>query len=172
MLLAQFRKLPQLLQRLRTNKKRYKELISDLPGLRFREITDEQGECATMLTVILPSAGIAQSIARDLGTKVVARAGWHVYNNMEQLMKLRTATAVQCPFSCFPIYAREKREIRYTGYAAENRLLIGTFAQHQHWSIRSWPQFRVRCDASRRPGVSGKARRRVRQAAEKYLKVS
>ena len=89
------------------------ELISDLPGLRFREITDEQGECATMLTVILPSAAIAQGIAQDLGTKVVARAGWHVYNNMEQLMKLRTATAVPCPFSCFPIYAHENREIRY-----------------------------------------------------------
>jgi dTDP-4-amino-4,6-dideoxygalactose transaminase len=112
-LVAQFRKLPQLLKRLRTNKKVYKELISDLPGLRFREITDAQGECATMLTVILPSAGIAQSIAQDLGTKVVARAGWHVYTNMEQLMKLRTATAVQCPFSCFPLYAHENREIRY-----------------------------------------------------------
>jgi len=112
-LIAQFRKLPQLLERLRTNKKRYKELINDLPGLRFREITDEQGECATMLTLILPAAEIARNIAADLGTKVVARAGWHVYNNMEQLMTLRTATTVQCPFSCFARYAGDDREIRY-----------------------------------------------------------
>lgn len=112
-LVAQFRKLPQLLERLRANKKRYKELVSDLPGLQFREITDEQGECATMLTLILPSAEIAQGIASDLGTKVIARAGWHVYNNMEQLMKLRTATRVQCPFTCFRYYTGEDREIRY-----------------------------------------------------------
>jgi hypothetical protein len=43
----------------------------------------------------------------------VARAGWHVYNNMEQLMKLRTATAVQCPFTCFRNHAGDDREIRY-----------------------------------------------------------
>jgi len=113
-LIAQFRKLPGLLERLRTNKKRYKELISDLPGLEFREITDEQGECATMLTVILPSAEVAQRIASELGTKVVARAGWHVYNNMEQLLNLRTATTVQCPFTCFRHYVGEEREIRYS----------------------------------------------------------
>lgn len=112
-LTAQFRKLPQLLKRLHENKRRYKELIRDLPGIRFRHITDEEGECATMLTVILPTAAIAQSIASDLGTKVVARAGWHVYNNMEQLLQLRTATAEQCPFSCFSRFAHEDREIRY-----------------------------------------------------------
>ncbi|HEY6290533.1 MAG TPA: DegT/DnrJ/EryC1/StrS family aminotransferase, partial [Terriglobia bacterium] len=112
-LVAQFRKLPQLLERLRANKRRYKELISDLPALQFREITDEHGECATMLTLTLPSADIAQSIASELGTKVVARAGWHVYSNMEQLMKLRTATVVQCPFTCFGNYAGENREIHY-----------------------------------------------------------
>jgi dTDP-4-amino-4,6-dideoxygalactose transaminase len=112
-LIAQFRKLPQLLERLRANKKRYKELISDLPGLEFREITDERGECATMLTVVLPNAETAQRIAADLGTKVVAKAGWHVYSNMEQLVNLRTVTSVQCPFACFPHFANEDREIRY-----------------------------------------------------------
>lgn len=112
-LIAQFRKLPKLLRRLHENKAQYKKLIGDLPGLRFREITDEQGECATMLTVILPDAEVARKIAAELGTKVVARAGWHVYNNMEQLLQLRTATAVPCPFSCFPHYAHESREIRY-----------------------------------------------------------
>lgn len=112
-LLAQFRKLPRLLERLRANKKRYKELISDLPGLEFREITDEQGECSTMLTLIPPSAELARKIAAELGTKVVARAGWHVYNNMEQLMQQRTPTAVPCPFSCFSRYSGEGREIRY-----------------------------------------------------------
>ena len=112
-LLAQLRKLPKLLQHLRANKARYKELIKDLPGIEFREITDPAGECATMLTVILPTAEIAQRLAKDLNTKVAAEAGWHVYNNMEQLMELRTNTRVQCPFECFRHYGDQGREIRY-----------------------------------------------------------
>jgi len=66
-----------------------------------------------MLTLILPAPEIARSLAAELGTKVVARAGWHVYNNMEQLMTLRTPTAEKCPFACFGRFSGEDREIRY-----------------------------------------------------------
>src|SRR5207245_1991048 len=51
-LLAQLRKLPRILQHLRCNKKLYKQIISDLPGLNFREITDLEVEWATMLSWI------------------------------------------------------------------------------------------------------------------------
>ena len=170
-LIAQFRKLPQLLKRLRTNKKRYKELISDLPGLRFREITDEQGECATMLTLTLPDAGIAQSIAADLGTKVVGRAGWHVYNNMEQLMKLRTSTAVQCPFTCFRNYAGENREIRYwpgmlpqTDALLERSLNISIGVSDPGLSSGFGVTLRDDLEAVEKHAT------RFRQVAEKYLK--
>src|SRR5262245_34525349 len=111
-LVAQFRKLPQIVAHLRTNKRRYKEIISDLPGLEFREITDPAGECATMLTVILPSEEVARKIAHDLGTKVAADAGWHVYSNMEQILEQRTVTAEKCPFTCSP-YTSRGGEIRY-----------------------------------------------------------
>jgi dTDP-4-amino-4,6-dideoxygalactose transaminase len=82
LLLAQLRKLPRLLDRLRTNKKKFKALISDLPGLVFRELPDPEGDIATVLTVILPAAEVARKIAAELGSKVVAEAGWHVYSNM------------------------------------------------------------------------------------------
>src|SRR4029077_7822985 len=111
-LLAQLRKLPQILNHLRTNKRRFKELISDLPGLEFREITDPAGECATMLTVILPGEDVARKIAHDLGTKVAADAGWHVYSNMEQILEQRTVTPEKCPFACSP-YTSRGGEIRY-----------------------------------------------------------
>ncbi len=125
-LLAQLRKLPTLLQRLRTNKARYKKLISDLPGLEFREITDPAGECATMLTVFLPTAEIAQRLAKDLKTKVAAEAGWHVYNNMEQLMELRTNSSVRCPFDCFQYYGEKGKEIRYwRGMLPQTDALLG-----------------------------------------------
>jgi dTDP-4-amino-4,6-dideoxygalactose transaminase len=111
-LLAQFRKLPQIVKHLRTNKRRYKEIISDIPGLEFREITDPEGECATMLTVILPSEAVARKIASELGTKVAADAGWHVYSNMEQILEQRTVTAEKCPFTCSP-YTDRGGNMRY-----------------------------------------------------------
>ncbi|MFN8007154.1 MAG: DegT/DnrJ/EryC1/StrS family aminotransferase [Terriglobia bacterium] len=111
-LLAQFRKLPQIVSHLRTNKKLYKERIADLPNLEFRELGDPAGDCGTMLTVILPTAEIAEKIAQDLGTKVTADAGWHVYKNMEQIMEQRTITTEKCPFSC-PYYTNKGGEMRY-----------------------------------------------------------
>jgi hypothetical protein len=85
--------------------------------------------CATMLTLTLPSVAIAQRIASDLEANVVARAGWHVHNNVEQLVKLRRATAVLCPFAFFPNYAGEDREIRcWPGMPCRNRCLVGPLA--------------------------------------------
>lgn len=111
-LLAQLRKLPQILARLRANKKRYKELIADLPGLEFREITDPEGECATVLTIILPTPQVTQKLAQELGNKVNDEWGWHVYNNMENIMEKRTITPEQCPFTC-PYYTNKGGQIQY-----------------------------------------------------------
>jgi dTDP-4-amino-4,6-dideoxygalactose transaminase len=102
-LLAQLRKLDALLERLRANKRRFRAAIAGLPGLEFREITDPEGECATLLTVFLPTEKVARQVAKDLGTKVVADSGWHVYANMEQILEKRTITPEGCPFTC-PYY--------------------------------------------------------------------
>jgi 8-amino-3,8-dideoxy-alpha-D-manno-octulosonate transaminase len=112
-LLAQLRKLPGILAHLRRNKRRYQELIADLPGIEFREVIDLDGECATILTVILPTAEVAEKIAADLGTKVIGEAGWHVYNNMEHILAQRTVTPDGCSFTC-PIYASRGGHIRYS----------------------------------------------------------
>jgi dTDP-4-amino-4,6-dideoxygalactose transaminase len=111
-LLAQLRKLPALLDRLRTNKHRFKSLIADLPGLEFREVIDSEEEIATILTVFLPTAEIAQKMAKELGSKVVAEAGWHVYNNMEHLLEQRMVTPVSCSFAC-PHYTERGGQISY-----------------------------------------------------------
>jgi len=102
-LLAQLNKLGTILERLHANKQRLKQAISGLPGLDFREITDAAGECATLLTVFLPSEEIAQKVAKELGTRVVADSGWHVYSNMEQILDKRTPIVEGCPFRC-PLY--------------------------------------------------------------------
>jgi dTDP-4-amino-4,6-dideoxygalactose transaminase len=111
-LLAQLRKLPAMLEHLRGNKHRFKLLIADLPGLEFREVLDPEDEIATILTVILPSAKVAQAIAKGLGTKVIAEAGWHVYNNMENLLEQRMPTQISCSFGCRH-YAEKGGQMRY-----------------------------------------------------------
>ena len=112
-LLAQLRKLPTLIDRLQTNKRHFKAAISDLPGLQFREVLDPEEEVATILTVILPDADVAAKIASELNSKVVAEAGWHVYNNMEHLLEQRMPTQLSCSFSC-PHYAGDGASMRYT----------------------------------------------------------
>jgi dTDP-4-amino-4,6-dideoxygalactose transaminase len=111
-LLAQIRKLPPMLERLRANKQRFKAGIAGLPGLEFREVIDPQDEIGTILTVILPSAQIAARLATDLGSSVVAQAGWHVYSNMEHLLEQWVVNPVGCSFSC-PHYAERGGDMRY-----------------------------------------------------------
>jgi hypothetical protein len=83
-----------------------------LPGLQFREITDSEGEINTILTIILPTLEVARKIAVELDTKVIADAGWHVYNNMENILEQRTITPEQCPFTC-PYYTNKASRARY-----------------------------------------------------------
>ena len=112
LLLAQLRKLPGLVDRLQTSKRLFKSSIAGLPGLEFREVLDPEEEVATLLTVILPTADMAQKIAADLKSKVVAEAGWHVYNNMEHLLEQRMPTPLCCSFNC-PHYAERGGQMRY-----------------------------------------------------------
>lgn len=107
--LAQFRKTDMILERLRTIKSRFKKQIEDMEGITFRRINDPDGECATLLTVFLPDKNIADAVAEKLGTLTVAHSGWHVYNNMEQILGKKTITEEGCPFTC-PYY---KGDVEY-----------------------------------------------------------
>ena len=109
-LLAQFRKLGMILERLRGIKKRFKDGITGLPGVEFVKLNDEAGDCGTFLTVLLPDAESAEQIANRLGTTTVSRSGWHVYNNMEQILEQKTANADGCPFTC----PRYKSSVAYS----------------------------------------------------------
>ncbi len=102
-LLAQLRKLDVISGRLHANKDRFKAAIADIEGVDFRELPDPRGECATLLTVFLPTEEIARKVAGELGTRVIADSGWHVYSNMEQILEKRTITSEGCPFTC-PYY--------------------------------------------------------------------
>jgi len=89
-LLAQFRKLEKILQRLRILKARFKKQIQGIEGLEFRRLNDPDGECGTILTVFLPDKKSADAVAEKLDTTTVIHSGWHVYNNMENILNMRT----------------------------------------------------------------------------------
>ncbi len=109
---AQLRRLPAMTASLRANKKRFRSQLLDIPGLAFREITDPEGELATIMTLLLPTEAVARAVAADLGSKVVAESGWHVYNNIEQILEQRTVTPEGCPFQC-PMYRERGGQADY-----------------------------------------------------------
>ena len=88
---AQGRKLPGVLTTLRQKKALLKAQLQGLPGVGFRTINDE-GECGTLLTLLFETKEMAAAFCEKAGTSVIARSGWHVYNNMEQILDKKTWT--------------------------------------------------------------------------------
>ena len=60
-LLAQVRRLDQIRDHLRANRDIVKDIIGDIPGIRFRTLPDPDGDLATHLVVIFPDAASAFS---------------------------------------------------------------------------------------------------------------
>jgi dTDP-4-amino-4,6-dideoxygalactose transaminase len=99
-LIAQFRRLGDIIDRLRSIKSRLKGQLEGVPGVSFRRINDPAGECNTLLTVFLPTAAIAEKAAGKLGSATMNKSGWHVYNNMEQIIGKKMITDHGCPYNC------------------------------------------------------------------------
>jgi 8-amino-3,8-dideoxy-alpha-D-manno-octulosonate transaminase len=110
-LVAQFRRLDDIIGRLREIKTRFKSQIQGIPGLSFRRLNDTGGECNTLLTVVLPRADVADKLAKKLNTTTVSKSGWHVYNNMEQILGKKMITEHGCPYncSCYPCQQEYKK---------------------------------------------------------------
>lgn len=98
--LAQLRKLDGMLATLHVKKARLKKMVSGLPGFSFRKLNDEAGECATLLTLLFDSKAKAERFCEAIGSKPLAYSGWHVYNNMEQVLNKATASKARCPYDC------------------------------------------------------------------------
>ena len=85
--LGQLRKLDTILSTMRHKKALFKQAIQvgNLRNMSFRTINDP-GECATLLTVQFPDEKITEKVTEALHSKSLFYSGWHVYNNMEQLL--------------------------------------------------------------------------------------
>lgn len=85
--LGQLKKLEHILQMLKEKKAHFKNAIlaGDIKNMAFRKINDPD-ECHTLLTILFKDAPTAQRVAEALGTTTLDHSGWHVYNNMEQIL--------------------------------------------------------------------------------------
>jgi dTDP-4-amino-4,6-dideoxygalactose transaminase len=97
-LVAQLKRLDAIRERLRTNKAQLKSLIADVPGVQFRALPDPAGDLATHLVVLLPTASVARAIADELDSRVLAQSGWHIYSQMEHVLREQTASMKGPPF--------------------------------------------------------------------------
>ena len=89
--LAQVRKVPEMMKILREKKNRLKTQLADIEGIKFREINDIEGDCATILTLLFDTKQKADEFGEKIGQKTLINSGWHVYNNMEQILEYKTA---------------------------------------------------------------------------------
>ncbi|MCK4831079.1 DegT/DnrJ/EryC1/StrS family aminotransferase, partial [bacterium] len=104
--LAQLRKIDKIIQTLREKKNKLKQRISNIPGVGFRKVHEEKGECVTLLTVIFDNKDMADKVCKKLGTKTISHSSWHVYNNMEHFLGQMTPTTYPCPYEC-PAYGKD-----------------------------------------------------------------
>jgi dTDP-4-amino-4,6-dideoxygalactose transaminase len=112
--LAQIRKLDGILKKLREKKARLKKALAGrLSCAGFRTINDEAGECATLLTLLFNTKEQAEKFCEVIGSKPIAYSGWHVYNNMEQVLNRVTGAAANCPYDCpkFPSRREYKKHM-------------------------------------------------------------
>jgi dTDP-4-amino-4,6-dideoxygalactose transaminase len=106
--LAQFRKLDDIVARMRKNKKLIKDRIKDLPNIEFREVTDEAGDTAICLVFFLPRADQVEAFVKALNAEGVEAGGiynkgvpdWHIYPHWKMLIEKMMPTKQGCPFNC------------------------------------------------------------------------
>lgn len=85
--LAQLKKLDKIVATLHEKRSKLKKLISGAKGFKFRTLNDPKGDCATLCTVIFDSREKAVKVSQALGSKTVDQSGWHVYANMEHVLR-------------------------------------------------------------------------------------
>ncbi len=100
--LAQLRKLDTITQTLREKKAKLRSYIEGAPNMKFREVTDPDGECGTLLTMIFDTKEKAEAACSALDTKPIQRSGWHVYSNMEHIIRELKEQGHDVSFGAFP----------------------------------------------------------------------
>jgi len=93
--LAQFRKMPYMLERQRANKKALKESLAKFPEVTFRHIPDEAGDTATFMDFFLPDEATARAVVNALRKEGVEGVQYwydnhfHYIKNWEHIRQMK-----------------------------------------------------------------------------------
>ena len=85
--LAQLGKIDKIIPTLHEKRGKLKKIISEAKGFKFRTLNDPEGDCATLCTIIFDTREKAVKVSKSLGSKTLDQSGWHVYSNMEHVLK-------------------------------------------------------------------------------------
>ena len=101
--IAQLAKLDDIVAAQRQNKAALREAASVLPGVRFRELVDPEGDSASFIAFMLPDAEEARRVNRVLGEEgcgavYFADNTWHYYPKWEHLLAGSSLPASGWPF--------------------------------------------------------------------------
>jgi len=79
--LAQMRKVPQVIENNKKNKKYLKDRLRELDGVEFRNLTDEEGDSATFLNFFLPTKELTQKAYEQFAEDDVKGGDFWYKNN-------------------------------------------------------------------------------------------
>jgi len=124
--LAQLRKLDYLIGEQKKNKKIIKDVLAQVPGVKFRTLPDPEGDSATFLAFNLPDENQAQKFqnvlaAEGVDTVCYKRNLWHYVPNWEHFLARSTANYKKYPFTD-PTYKGKAEYLRENIPQAENIL--------------------------------------------------
>ena len=105
---VQLRRLDGIIERMRENKKRIKDAISDIKGIKFRRLNDPEGDTAIALFFSLPTVDLTKRFAEALKAERISANSvydkgvpdWHIYSYWEMIMNKWTVTSEGCPYTC------------------------------------------------------------------------
>ena len=90
---VQIKKLPSIVNHMRTSHSRISDMLRSIPGLEFRRLNDPEGHTGSFLIMILDDEKRAASVSKylqDNGMPSVSRLadyGLHIYSNITQLVR-------------------------------------------------------------------------------------
>jgi 8-amino-3,8-dideoxy-alpha-D-manno-octulosonate transaminase len=143
--LAQFGKMPSILERLRATKARVVSQIRYLPGIELQDVPDPAGDCGVALLFFCPNADLAKRFSAALKAEGIrngtvydnAIADRHIYRNWDYILAKRGTTAANCPWSCGAYHGNVEyspdmcpRSLDYLGRAISIGLSQNLTAEH------------------------------------------
>jgi len=108
--LAQIRKADDIISKHRAAKKKIKDAVENFPGLKFRKITDPDGDTGICLIFFLSDVELTKKVLPALQAEGVPCGGvydsqvrdWHTYNYWEHILKYKSVSPDKLPWSGVP----------------------------------------------------------------------